>query len=204
MNKKRRNTPLQVSDELERDLELLESLRWFDKVLIDRLCEASATKEEELLSTLRIEATRQLSEFFYVLNARGIHTEAQIAVLAEIHNDYIVALSKDAAKMQRLGLRADRLLQAMFTADTLPRLLQNWRDKPGSIDQSNLARFLVTVMSTETCRKVVVACEKAGFIAREKTAYGTVLISSTGSLEKIFGQSLREFRQNVVTRGTRP
>ena len=204
MNKKRRNTPLQVSDELERDLELLESLRWFDKVLIDRLCEASATKEEEVLSTLRIEATRQLSEFFYVLNARGIHTEAQIAVLAEIHNDYIVALSKDAAKMQRLGLRADRLLQAMFTADTLPRLLQNWRDKPGSIDQSNLARFLVTVMSTETCRKVVVACEKAGFIAREKTAYGTVLISSTGSLEKIFGQSLREFRQNVVTRGTRP
>ena len=204
MNKKRRNTPLQVSDELERDLELLESLRWFDKVLIDRLCEASATKEEEILSTLRIEATRQLSEFFYVLNARVIHTEAQIAVLAEIHNDYIVALSKDAAKMQRLGLRADRLLQAMFTADTLPRLLQNWRDKPGSIDQSNLARFLVTVMSTETCRKVVVACEKAGFIAREKTAYGTVLISSTGSLEKIFGQSLREFRQNVVTRGTRP
>src|SRR5262249_41206598 len=101
LNKKRRNTPAQVRDELARDLELLESVRWFDKVLIDRLCEASATKEEEVLSTLRIEATRQLSEFYYVLNARGIRNEAQIAALAELHNDYIVALSKDAAKMKR-------------------------------------------------------------------------------------------------------
>src|SRR6266852_3395645 len=76
--------------------------------------------------------------------------------------------TKDETKMDRLGLAGDRLLDAMFTADTLPRLLQNWREQPGAIDQSNLARFLATVMSTETCRKVAVACGTAGFLNRER------------------------------------
>jgi hypothetical protein len=79
----------------------------------------------------------------------------------------------------------------------MPRLLQNWREKPGTIDQSNLARLLVSVMSTETCRKLVVACAEAGCLRREKTPYGTIVVSSTGVLERIFGDCLREMRLRI-------
>lgn len=97
--------------------------------------------------------------------------------------------------MERLGLTRERLLDAIFTGDTLPRLLQHWRDKPGAIDQSNLARFLATILSSETCRKIVVALARAGFLKREKTAFGTVLVSSSGRLEKLFGDGLRRARE---------
>jgi len=40
--------------------------------------------------------------------------------------------------------------------------------------QSNLARFLAALMSTETCRKIVVACAQAGFLLRERNPYGTI------------------------------
>jgi hypothetical protein len=104
---------------------------------------------------------------------------------------------KDPAKIARLGLTAARLIDAMFTADTMPRLLQNWRERPGAIDQSNLARLLVLVMSTETCRKVVMACSTAGFLARERTAYGTALIFSNGRIENVFGSCIRDLRRRL-------
>jgi hypothetical protein len=149
------------------------------------------------MDVLRLEAAYQFSEFFYLLSARRIETEDDVRRLAELHNQYIVDLTKDPQKMARMGLKLNRLLDAMFTSDTMPRLLQNWREKPGAIDQSNLARLLVSVMSTETCRKLVVACAEAGYLRREKTPYGTIVVSSTGVLERIFGECLREMRLRI-------
>ena len=183
--------------ELEADLKLLESLRWSRKEFLERVCAASGVKEEPVLATLRLEATYHFAEFFYLLRARRIETEDEIRVLAELHNQYIVDLMKDESKMTRLGLNPDRALDAMFTADTMPRLLQNWREQPGAIDQSNLARLLVSVMSTETCRKIVVACSTAGFLDREKTSYGTILVRSRGTLEHIFGGCVRDLRRRI-------
>jgi hypothetical protein len=179
---------------LENDLELLEILRWGRKEFAQRLCRESRGQKPETLDVLRSEPAYQIAEFFYLLQARGIETEQDVAKLAEIHNKYIVELTKDAEKMRRLGLKMERLLEAIFTADTLPRLLQNWRERPGAIDQSNLARLVVTVMSTETCRKLAVAFAEAGFLARERTAFGTILVSSTGISEQIFGSCVREMR----------
>ena len=122
----------------------------------------------------------QLAEFYYLLDCQGIRSVEQIERLAELHNAYVVSVTKDEAKMRRLGLTSERLLDSMFTSDTLPRLLQNWQDDPGAVDQSNLARFLTVVMSAETCRKVVVAYADAGFLTRARTPYGTFLIKSTG------------------------
>jgi hypothetical protein len=90
------------------------------------------------------------------------------------------------------------MLDAMFTADTLPRLLQHWGDKPGTLDQSNLARFLAGLMSSETCRKVVVACGQAGFLERERSPYGTMFVRSVGMMERLFAQSLRELRRRTM------
>jgi len=187
--------------QLMADLDMIEIIRWYRMVFTERLLAASASQDEEVLATLRFEATYQLAEFYYVLKARGIHAESQIKALAELHNGYIVELTKDPAKMSRLGLNKDRLLSAMFTTDTLPRLLQNWRERPGAFDQSNLARLLAVVMSAETCRKVVVACADAGLLLRERTSYGTIIIVSNGALEDILGQCLREARQRVASIG---
>jgi hypothetical protein len=186
------------ADELERDLTFLECSRWMRKEFTDRICQASASQAEQVLVTLRLEATYQLAEFYYLLAGQGLRTAEQIETLTNLHNSYIVELTKDNKKMSRLGLASERLIDAMFTIDTLPRLLQNWREKPGAIDQSNLARFLVTVMSTETCRKVVVAAGTAGFLTREKTPYGTMLIASCGVLEGILGECVRDARRRLM------
>lgn len=176
------------------DLSFLESLLWFRKTLIERLCEASVSQDESVLTVVRTEAATQFVEFLYLLKARGIASAEQIGALAHAHNAYLAFLSRDPGKMQRLGLTSDRLLSGMLTGDTLPRLTQQWQEKPGAIDQSNIARLLSITMSTETCRKVVVAFAQASFLSRTKCNYGSILITSTGVSEQVFGQTLREAR----------
>src|SRR6516165_6391353 len=102
------------------------------------------------------------------------------------------AIENRPKKMARLGLNSERLLDAMFAADTMRRLGQIWHDRPGTLDQSNLARLLVLVMSTETCRKIAVACAKAGFLQREESPYGMMLVRSNGVLEQVFGGCIRD------------
>jgi len=183
--------------ELEPDLALLESLRRARKEFLDLICEESRSRDDDVLATLRLEATYQVAEFLYLLRARGIESEEQIRMLAELHNTYIVDVTKDAAKAGRLGLSRDRLLDAIFTADTLPRLVHHWAERPGTLDQSSLARFLAALMSAETCRKVIVACGEAGFLARDRSAQGAILVRSVGTLERLFAQVLRDLRRRI-------
>jgi hypothetical protein len=195
MEKKSKRKP--DEDGRENELALLESLRWSRKEFVDRICTASQSEKDSVRETLRLEATYQLAEFFFLIRAQHIETVSDIQRLAELHNQYVVDLMKDPQKMRRMGLSRERALDAMFTSDTLPRLSQNWQDSKGAIDQSNLARLLMGVMSTETCRKVVVACAEAGFLERKRTPYGTMLVHTTGKLEDIFGQVLRELRARI-------
>ena len=195
MDKRRELEP--ESGTWRNELALLENLRWSRKEFVDRICEESQSAKSGVLETLRLEATYQLAEFLFLLRAQRIEDVSDIERLAELHNQYVVDLMKDQQKMKRLGLSRERALDAMFTSDTLPRLLQNWKDSKGAIDQSNLARLLMGVMSTETCRKVVVACAEAGFLKRNKTAYGTMLVHTTGRLEDVFGHILRELRSRI-------
>lgn len=184
--------------QLMADLDMIEVFRWYRTIFAERLATASKSQDEEVLATLRIEATYQLAEFYYVLKARGIQTEEHIRALADLHNAYIDDLTNDPAKMSRLGLKKERLLSAIFTSDTLPRLVQNWCERPGAFDQSNLARLLAVVMSAETCRRVVVACADAGLLLRERSSYGTMVIVSTGLIEEILGRCVREARQRIA------
>jgi hypothetical protein len=185
------------SDAWDEELALLENLRWSRKEFVDRVCMASTSADAGALGMLRLEATYQLAEFYFLLRARKIETEADIQRLAELHNQYVVDIMKDPAKIERLGISRERALESMFTADTMPRLLQHWRESTGGIDQSNLARLLMSVMSTETCRKVVVACAESRFLERRRTPYGTVLVLSNGILEGIFGSCLRDLRTRI-------
>lgn len=180
------------------DLMLQECLLWSRAELFDRLTTASLSQDQGTLETLRLDAMSQFVEFFYLIRARKIETTEQITRLAEIHNEHIDILCRDAPKMKRLALRKDRLLDAIFTSDTMPRLTEVWKLHPGRIDQSNLARFLATTMSTETCRKLVIASAEAGFLSRSKSAYGAVLVQSTGIMERVFGGVLRDLRCRVM------
>ena len=150
-----------------------------------------------MLSVLRTETTYVLAEFFYLLRAHRIDTVEQLRRLADFHNHYISDLIKDKARIGRYGLDADRLLDAIFTGDTMPRLIQQWTDRPGAIDQSNLARFLVALMSAESCRKIVIACEQAGFLLRERTRAGATVVTSFGIMEKIVARYVRNLRLAV-------
>ena len=189
------------SDEaaVEADLMLQECLLWSRAELFERLTSASLSENQDILETLRIDAMAQFVEFFYLIRARKIETVDQLTRLAEIHNEHIDLLCRDAPKLKRLGLRKDRLLDAIFTSDTMPRLIETWKLHPGRIDQSNLARLLATVMSAETCRKLVVATADAGFLSRSKSAFGAVLVQSNGIMEQVFGSVLRDLRCRVMS-----
>jgi hypothetical protein len=184
--------------QLMADLNMIETFRWYRMIFTERLTAASCSQDRDILEMLRLEATYQLAEFYYGLKAHGIESERDVEKLADAHNDYIAGLTNDPAKMRRLGLSKDRLLEAMFTADTRPRLVEIWRQQPGAVDQSNLARLLTVVMSAETCRRVIVACAEAGFLERRATIYGTKVIVSKGVLEATLGQCLRESRRRVA------
>lgn len=188
-------------EELQSDLILLDQIQASRKDFLDLLCRESQSVDANVTATLRLESTYQLAQFLYLLKAMDITSEAQIAHFAELHNDYMVTLSNDPARIARYGLTSDRILDAIFTADTLPRLLNHWREQPGTIDQSNLARFLVTLMSAESCRKIIVACEAAGFVARERGPGGTVLIKSLGVLESLYGSCLRSLKHKLFPEG---
>jgi hypothetical protein len=184
--------------QMAHDVQFLETLRWGRKEFTERICANSHAHAEEVLSQLRSDAFYQLAEYYYLLKALRLESVEDLKRVIKLHNDHLVTLSKDAGKLGRLGLTRERLLDAMFTADTLPRVLQNWRENPGAIDQSNLGRLLVTTMSAETCRKVVVAGAEAGFLRRHRTSYGTVLVVSNGRMERIFGECLRDMRRRVI------
>lgn len=200
-----RNDIFSNDAEVSADLFVQESLLWSRAILTSRLIEASRSQVPAVVETLRIEAMYQFCEFFYLLKARRLESVEAIEALADIHNRHLDALSRDGEKMKRLGLNKARVLDAIFTADTLPRLLEIWRTQPGRLDQSNLARFLATVMSTETCRKLIVAAAEAGFLQRGKSPYGSILVSTTGAMEQIFGGVLRDLRQRIAaTKTSRP
>jgi hypothetical protein len=196
-----RATAITESDEVEADLLLLEGMRWSKKVFFDRICEKSSRKDEEFLAELRFEPTYQFAEFFYLLKARRIETEDDILRLADVHERYIVELTRDETKIARLGLKYKNLIWSMFSGDLKKRLATVWRERPGTFDQSNLARFLVLAMSDETCAKVAERCKEAGFIEREPSEFGFMKIRSNGTLEQIFGGCIREMRHRFQKGG---
>jgi hypothetical protein len=156
--------------------------------------EASETDDPSILIALRQESFFQLAEFLFALRAYGIDSAEKIERLATLHNDHLLGIRADGERMKRLGLTGDRLDNALFTGDNLGKLVANFSATPAAIDQSDLARFLVTVMSSETCRRLVLAAEKAGFMSRSRSPYGAMLVYSRGILENLYGTELRSAR----------
>jgi hypothetical protein len=186
--------------ESEKDLAALEYMRRARVNFEERICEASATQDEAILEGLRLESMFEFAEFYFAMKVVGLTEPDDIALLARAHNQRIIDLEKNPAELRRRRLTKDRVLKGMFTADTLPRLESCWRERPGALDQSNLARFLIPQMSIETTRKIVHSCVEAGFLNRRETHSvppGTVVVVSTGVMEDVFGQCMRDMRNAI-------
>lgn len=184
--------------ELEKDFAALECMRRARMTFGDRICAACAARDEETLDDLRLDSMFEFAEFYFTIAALDFTAPDDVTILSEMHNQRIEDLLKDPVAMRQRKLRKDRLLAAIFTADTRPRLEQFWRETPGSLDQSNLARFLLPQMSAETTRKLVVASQAAGFLTRRETVFGAFVVSSTGVMEEVFGGCLREMRLAIA------
>jgi hypothetical protein len=172
-------------------LVLLEAMRQAKADFFRDLCAASSSDDPDVQVALRQDSAYQLAEFFYLIRAYGMESPEAIRRLAETHNAYLHELVRDRDKMRRMGLRPDRIERAIFGAEHLAKLVENFGRTPPAIDQSDLARLLTIVMSSETCRKLCVACEGAEFLARAKSPYGAMLVRSTGVMERIYGDHLR-------------
>jgi hypothetical protein len=179
------------------ELLLLEAMRQAKADFFKVLCAASVSENPDVQVALRQESAFQLAEFFYLVEAYGMGTPEAIRRLADAHNAYLHDLAKDREKMRRMGLRPDRIERAIFGPEHLAKLGENYARTPPAIDQSDLSRLLTIVMSSETCRKLCVACEDAGFLARAKSPYGAMLVRSTGVMERIYGEHLTKLHENL-------
>lgn len=184
--------------ELTADLAFMETLQHMKAHFQRAVSKAADTDDPEVLLALRQESLYQLAEFLFALRGYELNDAAKLQKLASLHNDHLLAIRSDRERMRQYGLSIDRLESALFTGDVMRKLVANYEAAPGAIDQSDLARFLVTVMSAETCRKLIVACEKATFLERSRLPYGAVLVRSNGVLEDIVGSTLREARNAAL------
>ena len=180
------------------DLRFLEAMRQAKKDFFDDITEHAVVRDDYFLAELRQEPVYQISEFFYLLTAFGVDSEEKIRRYGQLHNHFMSDLLNDRLKMKRLGLREDRIRKATFNEEGIMKLIVNHAHAPPAFDQSDLARFLVLLMSQETCRTTVVALTKAGFLMRSKSAFKSILVQSNGSLEAIFSRQLRRLRITVV------
>lgn len=187
------------AEEVAADLAFMETLRRMKARFQSEVLAACQSDDPSVTLSLRQESFFQLAEFFFALQTYGIDSEEKLDRFADLHNTYLLGIRSDPERMRRYGLTPERIDSALFTGENLRKLLANFSAAGTAIDQSDLARFLVTVMSTETCRKLVLAAEKAGFLDRARSPFGAVLVTTRGVIEKIYGTVLREARRDAST-----
>lgn len=173
------------------ELALLGHIRASRTKFVTDITTENRCSEPDVVALLRSENSYLLAEFLFQLRARNIDTPERLEMLVDAHNDFMTRLTREPDLADRLGLTRDHVMDAMITGEVLPRLRAHWSEYGAAIDQSTLARFLITLMSAETCRKVVVAFEKAGFLERIRKPGGIILVVSSGRLEDIFADHLR-------------
>ena len=177
----------------------METLRRMKARFQSTILAASATDNLDTTLSMRQESFFQLAEFFFAFRTFGIDSVEKLDRFADLHNRYLLEVRKDPDRMRRFGLSPERIDAALFTGENLKKLLANFSSQQSAIDQSDLARFLVTVMSTETCRKLVLAAEQAGFLNRTRSPFGAVLVSTNGKMDDIYGTVLREARHAAAS-----
>lgn len=144
----------------------------------DRLMQLSLSREEKVVAQLRRDDLPAFAGFFYAIDAMGLTAPDDSLVLLDFH--------------------AARAPAGPFFDDVeLLRLEEIWRDRPGALEQSMLARFLAPAMSEAVSHRLVGACEAAGFLLRKATVRNAVIVVSTGMMEESLADCLRDLRLDI-------
>ena len=192
----RLNLDEESSAELEADISLFEEMfstkvRFFDEIVENR--EPGGVVS---IADLRQETIYEIAEFYYFLKVFGIDSAENLRVFALSHNKNIEDLLENSEDQEKLGVQKKRLQDALFDSDEkLERLEVNCVAGPIKLSQSDLARFLVEHMSSETCRAGVKVLGDAGYLRLSKSPFGAILIRSSGALEEVFAGYIRSFRR---------
>jgi hypothetical protein len=160
----------------------------------EAICAASESRDQEVLDALQLQTMYELAEFYFTIDAMDLNGPDDIIILVDLHNKSIDALLKDRATLRRRHLNPDTIEWAGIKKDS--HMIEIWRTAPGSLDQSNLARFLIKQMSSEKVRRLVIAAAQAGFLTRQETGK-SIIVRSTGVMESIFNDVLRDMRLGI-------
>ena len=193
--------PFASREETMGDVRTCEVLHEARADFYNALVEGSAIRAPHFVAKLRQESVYQMAEFFYLLRAFRLDSEEKIRRYVELHNRHLGALQEDRAKRRRLGLSPTRVHKGLFSQANVPKLIENYRTGDAAIDQSDLSRFLIEVMSPETSRKTAVTLTEAGYLERRRSPYQSVLVRSTEALERIFARGLRRVRTALAEGG---
>jgi hypothetical protein len=174
-------------NDLKKNWTALDIIRRTKAGLLQRFCRESLNKDASVLNQLTNHNMYAFAEFFYAIHALGLVGADDVIVLLDLHNATVAELAKKPMTPQQLA--------ATTFADTdLLRLEEIWRETPGGFEQSTLARFLAPYMSEDSAYMLVIACEAAGFLIRTATVCNSVVVSSTGLMEEVMTEYLRDMR----------
>ena len=190
--------PFEDDAETMQDIRTCEALHEAKVAFHDALVKSSIVQDRHFVTQLRKEPPYQMAEFFFLLRAFQLDSEEKVRRYAELHSQHLERLQADRAKMHRLAVSPTRLRKGKFSSESILKLVENYRSGDGAIDQSDLSRLLIEVMSPETCRKTAMILTEAGYLERRRSPYQSVLVRSTGALERIFARSLRHVRTSIV------
>ncbi len=179
-----------TANDLKKNFIALDFFRRAKAQFTDRLCQESMSKDAAVLRPLASESMFDFAEFYYAIHAMGLRGHDDAIVLLDMHNARVASLAT--------APRGTHDLTGAFFSDVdLMRLEEIWRDMPGSLEQSILARFLAPYMSEASVHRLVVACEAAGFVTRTATVRNCVVVSSVGLMEEIMTECLRDLRSAI-------
>lgn len=137
-----------------------------------------------------------IAEFFYLLELNGLRSPEGILALGEAHNAALDALAEDDSKKKRLDRNAGHIKSARFSPKGLKKLVENFKHRPPSFDQSDLSRLLAIQLSVENCRRVIKAMVDLELLESWESPYGSVIVYSPGVLETAYGLYLNEIMES--------
>jgi hypothetical protein len=184
------------------DVALLVAIREARQRTMDRLagCASDLQAFERLISAQR-DLVFLIAEFFYALKAMDISSPDKVIAFIEKHNQHIDRRC-NTEFTGKVGGLADRLRQSKFGPAAIRMIQLSLKDRGRLVlSQSDIARFLVEVMSDESCRRVISGLCEAGLLVRqEEKANKAILVwSERGVLEAAFGRHLAELRFIVAS-----
>ena len=168
------------------DVEVVIAMRSARLAFSDGILAAARTERRDFRQRLKSDSVFQIAEFFFLLKCHGIRTARQVAEFARLHNEHLARVIASPEKLERLDRTRSQVDGASFSEVGIEKLVENFRRKPPSFDQSDLCRFLVTQQSFESCRKSLRVLRDVKLLDETRIAYGSKILHSPGTLEQVY------------------